>query len=221
MYFVRRFFELCKFLLKIFTSLKLLYSASCCVLQGCPPQPSCSLVPCEHTLLTAHKAVLPCAVTSHCLCSDSRHLPRVAPSSPPMGLGPGCHGQTRLPSVHVPLLLCSSSGTPLGCPTPHPRMPFFLGPETLGWAVHLSGCYRFAQTLPLGVRPHSFISWPLIPHASHSHPPTCALTLPASRPLPARWALIPLHGHHPPSPVPTLFSAPHCPVGNCMEGRGG
>ena len=87
--------------------------------------------------------------------------------------------------MHVPLLLCPSSGTLLGCPTPHPRMPFFLGPETLGWAVHPSGCYHFAQTLPPGVRPHSFISWPLIPHASHSHPPTCALDTPRL-PTPAR-----------------------------------
>ena len=105
------------FFLKLFTSLKLLYSAPCCVLQGCPPQPSCSLVPCEHTLLTAHKAVLPCVVTSHCLCSDSRHLPHVAPSSPPMGLGPGCPLCT-CPSYCAPALApCWAAPPPTpGCP---------------------------------------------------------------------------------------------------------
>lgn len=182
MYFVRRFFELCKFL-KLFTSLEFLYSAPCCVLQGWPPQPSCSLVPCEHTLLTAHKAALLCTVTSHCLCSDSRHLPHVAPSSPPMGFGTA--DQAAL--LHVPLLLCSSSGTPLGCPPP--RTPGC--PSCSSWALRpWAGCHRFAQTLPLDVRPHSFsLSLPSSfvatdAHASHSHPPACSDT--PCLPTPAR-----------------------------------
>lgn len=124
MYFVRRFFELCKFLLKIFTSLKLLYSASCCVLQGCPPQPSCSLVPCEHTLLTAHKAVLPCAVTSQCLCSESRHLPVWHPPHLPWAWDQAAMGRPGCPLCTCPSYCAPALAPRWAAPPPTPGCPF-------------------------------------------------------------------------------------------------
>ena len=123
------------------------------------------------------------------------------------GLGhrrPGC------PLARAPLTvlqLWHPAGLP---PTLHPRMPFlfFLGPETLGWAVCLSGCYRFAQTLALGVRPHSFsLSLPSSFVATdtpcQSLSSSCLLwhSLPPD-PRPLGWALIALHGHH----------LPQCPL---------
>lgn len=140
MYFVRRFFELCEFLLKTFhlsrtpvlctllrptgvASSALLYPG---VLRAHPPHSSQGRPPV-------------CIVTSPCSCSDSGQLPPLAASAPPR---PGCPLCTR-PSY------CAPAPTPRwAAPHAPAGMPFLF--------FRLSGCYRFAQTLALGVRPHSF-----------------------------------------------------------------